>query len=147
LGHGFSFGRRGGSAGAGKGIDPAAAGTATTWTATGATAIAPALAAPLGAFTAPLDTLTAAAGAGLGALLADQLVELPLLELLGHGPQGEAEHRHGGAETEGLLQGPGRLHLIVAEADTEAAAVATTLGPAAARPFIPGRIPRFSGGR
>ena len=53
-------------------------------------------------------------------MLLDQLGELPLLQLLGHGPQSEAEHRHGGAEAEGFLQGPGRLHFVVTQPDTEA---------------------------
>jgi len=52
-------------------------------------------------------TLAAACGSAAtqGALLGDQIVQLPLLELLGEGAQRKAEHGHGGAEAEGLLQG------------------------------------------
>jgi hypothetical protein len=52
--------------------------------------------------------------AGLGPLLGHQLIELARFELLGQGTERKTEHGHRGAEAEGLLQGPGSLHLVIA---------------------------------
>jgi hypothetical protein len=50
----------------------------------------------------------------LGPVLGHELLQLSFLKLLAQGAQGEAEHRHGGAQAEGLLQGAGGTHLVVA---------------------------------
>ena len=71
------------------------------------------------------------AGAGLGAVGGNDLVQLALLEQLGDGAQRQAQGRHGGAQAEGLLDGAGGTHFVIAEANPETAgfpvaAVATT---------------------
>ena len=65
-------------------------------------------------------------------MLGKHLVELALLEQLGHGADREAQRGHGGAQAEGLLHGPGGPQLVVAQADAEAALVAATTIPLAA---------------
>jgi hypothetical protein len=54
-------------------------------------------------------------------LLGHELIQLALLEQLGHGADGQAQGGHGGAQAEGLLHGTGGTHLVVAQADAEAA--------------------------
>jgi hypothetical protein len=66
--------------------------------------------------------------------LGNQLVELALLQLLTQGAQGKAEHGHGGAQAEGVLQGAGRAHLVVAQADAKATF------PGTGRPFSTGCV-------
>jgi hypothetical protein len=51
--------------------------------------------------------------------LGRQFIELSFLQLLAKGAQGKSEHGHSGAKTKGLLQGSGRTHFVVAQADTE----------------------------
>jgi hypothetical protein len=51
---------------------------------------------------------------------ADDFIELALLQQLGHGAQGQAQGRHGGAQAKGVLDGAGGAHLVVTEADPEA---------------------------
>jgi hypothetical protein len=52
-------------------------------------------------------------------MLGRQFIKLALLQLLAEGPQGKSEHGHRGAETEGLLKGPGGTHFVIAQADAE----------------------------
>jgi hypothetical protein len=52
-------------------------------------------------------------------MLGGQFIQLAFLQLLAKGAQGKPEHGHSGAKTKGLLQGPGRTHFVVAQADTE----------------------------
>jgi hypothetical protein len=52
--------------------------------------------------------------ADLSALLGHQLIKLARFKLLGQGTERKTEHSHRGAEAEGLLQGPGSLHLVIA---------------------------------
>lgn len=61
------------------------------------------------------------AGSGLGPVGGDDLAQLAILKQLGHGAQGQAQGRHGRAQAKGLLDGAGGAHLVVAEADAEAA--------------------------
>ena len=75
-------------------------------------------------------------------MLRHQLIELALLDQLGHGADREAERSHGGAQSEGLLHGAGGAHFVVAQADAEATgftvatvAVATLAGTPAATAF------------
>ena len=60
-----------------------------------------------------ITTTTFAAATGrLIALLFDQLIQLAVLEHLAQRSQGEAEHGHGGAKIESLLQCPGGTHFV-----------------------------------
>jgi hypothetical protein len=57
-------------------------------------------------------------------VLGHDLIELAGFQLLGQGAQAEAQHGHGGAKAQSLLQGTGRLHFVVAQADPEATGIA-----------------------
>jgi hypothetical protein len=74
---------------------------------------------------------------GLGALLLDHSVKLALFEQLGGGAQGKTQGRHGGAQAEGLLHGPGCPHLVVAQADAKTTRLAPTIAPAVPPPGGP----------
>ena len=83
-------------------------------TATASTATPPGFAATFGP--SPFG-----AGSSLGPLGCDDLIKLALLEQLGHRPQGQAQGRHSGPQTEGLLDGAGCTHFVLTEADAEPA--------------------------
>jgi hypothetical protein len=68
--------------------------------------------------------------------LRHERIKLARLQHLGQGPQGKPEHSHRGAQLEGLLQSPGRLHFVVAQPDPETAQIAASGGPAAPGGFI-----------
>ena len=68
-------------------------------------------------------------------MLLDKRVKLPFLEQLGRGAQGKTENGNGRTQPEGLLQGPGRTHFVVAEANAKpsrlpAPRIATAPAPA-----------------
>jgi hypothetical protein len=52
-------------------------------------------------------------------MLGRQFIELAFLKLLAKGAQGKPENGHSGAQTKGLLKGPGRTHFVIAQADAE----------------------------
>jgi hypothetical protein len=61
-----------------------------------------------------------------------ELIQLTVLQQLGHGADGEAKRGHGGAELEGVLDGPGGTHFVVAEANPKPAGFAVA-GPTSGR--------------
>ena len=78
---------------------------------------------------APLSTFGPAAGLLL--LLGHDFGQGPLLQQLGHGAQGEAQHSHGGAQLQGVLDAAGGPQLVVTQPDPETAAFAITATAAA----------------
>ena len=72
-------------------------------------------------------------------LLADHLIEGPLLQQVSHGAKGETQNSHGGAQLKGFLQRARCLQFVVAEADPEAASTIalTALARAPASSLFP----------
>ena len=68
-------------------------------------------------------------------MLGRQFIQLSLLQLLAEGAQGKPQHSNGGTQTKGLLEGPGRPHFVVAQADTEST-LAGACGTLSTGPFI-----------
>jgi hypothetical protein len=55
-----------------------------------------------------------ALGGRLGALLGHELIELAVVQHLGHGANREAQGCHGGTQLESFLNGSGGTHFVVA---------------------------------
>ena len=123
LGGGITLGRRR-PGGTRKGIDPASP------SASRAAALLPTTSPPLGTLAPPFGTTarataptragTTPAGGRLGAMERHQLLELAFLQLLAEGAQGKTKHSHRGSQTEGLLQGTGGAHFVVAQPNAKA---------------------------
>ena len=76
-------------------------------------------------------TTTSAASRGTGTLLFDQGIQLAIFEHLAEAPHRKAQHRNSGTQVEGFLKSTHGAHLVITQADAEAATFAIP-GPATA---------------